>query len=150
MKSFGSIFAIIMLFITVFYSMNIIGITSLATGDLDDQSKSMVVDLNSNLQTNYNLSTDFSSAQSNLTDGNATFDGQDVFAQEFLEGKSSALEQAGFIETIWSIPDTLIISLGVNQQDVALYKSIILLIIGAIVSFATFRAFFGGGRVTDN
>lgn len=151
MKSIYSVFIVILLTVTVFYSMNIVG-TETATNpnnNLDNDSITLVTQFNSKLNKSLNLDSNFSEFDSNLSE-NGTFDNEDVFAQEYLEGKSSAEKKVGIIGTIYRIPDMFILSLGVELEDVTIYRTIILLIVGVIVSFALFRAFFGGGKVTDN
>lgn len=149
MKSFGSIFVVLMLFMGVFVSMQIVGEESINNNQLSTESKQLIANYSSNIDGNLNLASDFNEASSNLTT-NATFDSEDVFAQEFLEGKSEGQQKSGIVKNIVKVPDLIFLSIGLPESSLIWIKSIIGLILGVILSFAAYRAFFGGGKVTDN
>lgn len=152
MKSIASIFFGLILIITIFYSMSIIGTESFTSNPrLSEQSQDLVVNLNTNLENNFNLDEDFSQSSSNLTDPkNASFDSQDVFAREFFERESQTNQNTGLIKTLVNIPDTFLLVLNVPEEDITIYRTILLLILSALLTFAGFRAIFGGGRIQDN
>ena len=152
MKSIASIFFGLMLVVTVFYSMNMIATESFTSNPgLTEDSQDLAVNFNNNLQNNFNLDEDFDQTTSSVTNvSDATFDSQDVFAREFFERESQTNQQAGIIRTIVNIPDTLLLALNVPESDLAIYRTIIGLILGSLLAFAGFRAIFGGGRIQDN
>jgi len=149
MKSLGSIFAVLMLVLVVFGAMQVVGEEISENSNLDNDSVSLIANISTNVDNNLNVETSFQEAASNLT-VNATFDSADVFAQEFLEGKSEGQQKQGLVKNLVKVPDLFILSLGAPQEDVGWIKAIILLVLGVILSFAAYRAFFGGGKVTDN
>lgn len=149
MKSFGSIFVVLMLISVVFYIMISIGNEGVTNSNLDTDSVILIAQIDSGVNSKLNFSNSFDEFQSNLTT-NATFDSADVFAQEYLEGKSQGQSKQGIIANIIKIPDLLILSLGIPLSALVWVRSIILLIITVIIGFATYRAIFGGGKVTDN
>lgn len=152
MKSIASIFFGLMLVVTLFYSMNLIGTESFVSNPgLSEQSQDLAANFNTNLNNNFNLDEDFDQSRSNLTDpANSTFDSQDVFAREFFERESQTEQNVGIIKTLVNIPDTVLMVLGVPEEDVSIYRTILLLVLGALITFAGFRAIFGGGRIQDN
>lgn len=149
MKSFGSIFTVLMLFMSVFVVMQIVGEQSINNSQLEQSSKNLIFNYSSNLDGNLNLDSDFDEASSGLT-ANATFDGQDVFAQEFLEGKSEGQQKGGIVANIVKVPDLIFLSIGLPESSLIWVRSLIGLILGVLLSFAAYRAFFGGGKITDN
>jgi hypothetical protein len=149
MKSIGSIFAVLMLVVVVFGAMQIVGNEVAGNSNLDNESVFLIANISNNVDNNLNADSSFDEASSNLT-VNATFDSQDVFAQEFLEGKSQGQQKQGIVKNLVKVPDLIILSLGVSQQDVAWIRSIVLLILTVLIGFAGYRVFFGGGKVTDN
>lgn len=149
MKSIGSIFIVLMLFMGVFVSMQVIGEESINNNQLSLESKQLIANYSSNIDGNLNLASDFDESSSDLTQ-NATFDGEDVFAQEFLEGKSEGQQKGGIVKNIVKVPDLIFLSIGLPESSLIWVKSFIGLILTVILSFAAYRAFFGGGKVTDN
>lgn len=149
MKSIGSIFTVLMLILVVFSGMRIVGEESISNSNLDTQSVSLIANISNNIENNFDIDGSYVEVRSNLTI-NDTFDNLDVFAQEYLEGKSDSKGKTGLIKNAVQIPDLIILSLGVPQQDVGWIKAIVLLILTALLSFAAYRAFFGGGKITDN
>jgi len=149
MKSVASIFFALMLIIVVFYSMQVIGEQSLTNSNLDSDSIALINNFSNNLDNEFNVNNDFDEFSSNLS-VNGTFDNQDVFAQEYLEGKSDGTQKTGIIKKAIKIPDMVILSLGVPEQDVSWIRNIILLIITVVLGFALYRAIFGGGKVSDS
>lgn len=149
MKSFGSIFVVLMLFMGVFVSMQVIGEESINNNQLSTESRNLILNYSSNINGNLNLASDFNEASSNLTT-NATFDSEDVFAQEFLEGKSEGQQKSGIVKNIIKVPDLIFLSIGLPQSSLIWVRSLIFLILTVILSLAAYRAFFGGGKVTDN
>lgn len=116
---------------------------------LEEESQDLATSFNTNLDNNFNSSTDYEPFQSTLS-ANGTFDNEDVFAIEFFERQSQSTEQQGVIRTIFNVPDLVILSLGVPEEDVLIYKTFILTVLTALIGFALYRAFFGGGRIDDN
>lgn len=149
MKSFGSIFVVLMLFMSVIVAMQIVGEESINNNQLELSSKELIANYSSNIDGNLNLASDFNEASSNLTQ-NATFDSEDVFAQEFLEGRSEAQQRSGIVQNIVKVPDLIFLSIGLPESSIVWIRALIGLILGVILSFAAYRAFFGGGKVTDN
>lgn len=149
MKSIGSIFGGLIIILIVFNIMLLVGNESVTNSNVDTESVLLVAQVETGINTNFNYTTSFNEFDSNLTT-NATFDSQDVFAQEFLEGKSEGQQKQGLISNIVKVPDLFILSLGVPQSSVIWIKGILLLVISVLLSFAAYRAFFGGGKITDN
>lgn len=149
MKSIGSIFFGIVLILVVFYGVQVIGEASKANTNIDSFSVSLINNFSKELDNEFNIETDFNELKSNLSI-NSTFDSEDVFAQEFLEGKSSSSSKTGIIKKLTKIPDMVILALGAPENSVIWIKSIIVLVITVLLSFAAYRAIFGGGKITDN
>lgn len=149
MKSIGSIFIVLMLAVVVFYGVQVIGENSSSNPNLDHDSKALISNFTNNLNDNFDVTTDFNEFDSNLSD-NSSFDSQDVFAQEFLEGKSEGTKKQGIVSKITKIPDMVILSLGVPEDSVAWIKGILALVLTTFLGFAAYRAIYGGGKITDN
>ncbi len=149
MKSYFSIFIVLILFVTVMYSMATIGVIAESKNNaLDDNSKNIIGNLTTSINNDFNINSSFS--ESELEINGSGFDQEDVFAQQFFEGKADSTKKAGVISSLVKAPDTILLSFGLPEEDVATFKNIILLFIGTVISFATYRAIFGGGKVTDN
>jgi hypothetical protein len=126
--------------------MQIVGNESASNTNLDADSQTLILSYNDRLKNNFNYSTSFNEGSSNLT--NITnFDSEDVFAQQFLEGKTEGEKKQGIVKNIIKIPDMIILSLGVDEDEVTVYKFILLLILVTLLGFAAFRVAFGAGRV---
>jgi len=149
MKSFGSIFVVLMLFMAVFVSMQVIGEESITNNQLSLESKQLIANYSSNIDGNLNLASDFDEANSGFNSSGG-FDGEDVFAQEFLEGKSGGEQKSGIVANIVKVPDLIFLSIGLPESALIWVRSLIALIIAVLLSFAAYRAFFGGGKITDN
>jgi len=149
MKSIGSIFVVLMLVTVVFTAMVQVGQESVSNSNLETESVVLIANVENGVNNNLDYNSSFDEFGSELTE-NATFDSEDVFAQEYLEGKSEGQQKKGFISTITTIPDLVILSLGIPQNSVIWIKGIFALIITVVLSFASYRAFFGGGKITDN
>ena len=149
MKSLGAIFTILMLFMSVMVAMQIVGEESYDNSRISSQSKALITNYSSNINNNLNFDNDYNITESNLTE-NATYDSEDVFAQEYLEGKSGSDSRGGVVKNIVKVPDLILLAIGLPESSVVWVKSLIALLLTVILSFAAYRAIFGGGRVTDN
>lgn len=149
MKSLGTIFVVLMLFMSVFVAMQVIGEESYNNNQLSSSSKALILNYSSNIDGNLNFVDSFNQSASNLTT-NATFDSEDVFAQEFLEGKSQAQQKQGIVKNIVKVPDLIFLAIGLPESSLIWIKSLIALILAIVLSFAAYRAIFGGGKLTDN
>ena len=131
------------------YSMSSIGVSALSKNDnLDDTSVSIIGNLSTTVESDFALNSTFDESQAAIN--GSGFDQDDVFAQQFFEGKSDSTKKAGVITSIAKAPDTILLSFGLPDESVSTFKTILLIVIATAVSFATYRAIFGGGRVTDN
>ncbi len=139
---------IVLVFIVViiFTGINEVGQESLTNSNLDNQSKILIVNINSNLNTNFD---DLTLAQSNLT-ANSTFEGQDPFVQQFLESKEQTNQFEKLINKVISIPDLLILGINenVSEEDLAVYRILINAFILILIATVLFVAIFGDGRIT--
>jgi len=137
---------VIFIVVVIFSGINEVGQASINNNNLDNNSKILIVNINSNLDDNF---AQLSLVSSNLTNG-TSFEGQDPFVQQFLENKESTSRFEQFTNKIISIPDLLI--LGVNdtipESDLALYKALLLAFLGFIIAVVVFVAIFGDGRIT--
>ncbi len=137
---------VIFLVVIIFTGVNEIGQESLGNSNLDNRSIQLILNINSDLNTNFN---DLSLVQSNLT-ANSTFEGQDPFVQQFLESKESTNIFEQFTNKIISVPDLLI--LGINddipEEDLAVYKALLAAFLLILISVVVFVAIFGDGRIT--
>jgi len=150
MKSIRSIFLFVAILTILFYGLGTV-VTEAFTNNayLEEESQDLAVNFNNNLENNINQSTAFDTFSSELS-ANGTFDNEDVFAIEFFERQSQSSEQQGVIRSIYKFPDLIILALGVPQEDVWVYRTFIITMIGVLIGFALYRAFFGGGRIDDN
>ncbi len=137
---------VIFIVVVIFTGLNEIGQESLGNSNLDNQSKILIVNINSNLNTNFD---DLTLQTSNLTK-NSTFEGQDPFVQQFLETKESTGTFQAFINKVISIPDLLILGVNddISEETLAIYKAILTAFILLILAVVVFVAIFGEGRVT--
>lgn len=147
MKSIWGLFIGMMFFVTIFYSMSIVGEQIQSNSNLDNTSFALIGNLTTDLDNNFNPSSSFSEGESNLS-VNATFDGEDVFAQEYLQRTSDSQKKASIVASVTRAPDVIFLSMGVSQSDVGIYKTILALILSVALSFAIYRMFFGGGKIT--
>ncbi len=137
---------VIFIVVIIFTGLNEIGQESIGNSNLDNQSKILIVNINSNLNTNFD---DLTLQTSDLTK-NSTFEGQDPFVQQFLETKESTGTFQAFINKIISIPDLLILGINndISEETLATYKVLLTAFILLIIAIAVFVAVFGEGRVT--
>ena len=139
---------IVMIFMVViiFTGINQVGQESIGNSNLDNQSKTLIFNINSNLETNFN---DLSVPTSDLTE-NSTFEGQDPFVQQFLETKEQTGSFEAFVNKIISIPDLLILGINsdIDEETLEIYKLILTSFIVLIIVVVSFVAIFGDGRIT--
>ncbi len=139
---------IVMIFIVVviFTGLNEVGQESIGNSNLDNRSVQLIVNINSNLNDNFE---DLTLPTSDLT-LNSTFEGQDPFVQQFLETKESTGSFQAFVNKIISIPDLLILGINdeVTEETLATYKILLSAFILLIIAVVVFVAVFGDGRIT--
>ena len=80
------VIVVIFIVVIIFTGINSIGQESIGNSNLDNRSLELIVNINSELNSNFG---DLSLVESNLS-ANSTFEGQDPFVQQFLENKESA------------------------------------------------------------
>ena len=137
---------VVFMVVIIFTGINEVGQESITNDNLDNRSKTLIFNINSNLDSNFN---DLTVATSDLTE-NSTFEGQDAFVQQFLETKEQTGSLEGFINKITSIPDLLILGVNsdVDEDTLGLWKAILLSFIVLILIVVGFVAIFGDGRIT--
>lgn len=137
---------VVFMVVTIFTGLNVIGQESIENSNLDDRSKILIVNINSNLNNNFD---DLSLPTSDLTI-NSTFEGQDPFVQQFLETKEQTGSFEAFVNKIISIPDLLILGVNdeISEETLAVYKVILTAFIVLIIVVVSFVAIFGDGRIT--
>lgn len=137
---------VVFMVVTIFTGLNVIGQESIENSNLDDRSKILIVNINSNLNNNFD---DLSLPTSDLTI-NSTFEGQDPFVQQFLETKEQTGSFEAFVNKIISIPDLLILGVNdeISEETLAVYKIILTAFIVLIIVVVSFVAIFGDGRIT--
>ncbi len=137
---------VIFLVVIIFTGVNELGQESLGNSNLDNRSIQLILNINSDLNTNFN---DLSLVQSNLT-ANSTFEGQDPFVQQFLESKESTNIFEQFTNKIISVPDLLILGINdeVPEEDLAVYKALLAAFLLVLIAVVVFVAIFGDGRIT--
>lgn len=150
MKSIFSIFMVLMLIITIMWGMSGIGTEITGNSNLDTASVNLINNVTNILENDFNPDANFDAAVKNLSGEDAKFDDEDVFAREFLEGKSEGNVQEQRTTSITKLPDLMILVMGVPEQDLFIYKLIAGLILVMFGVIAGFRVFFGGGKITDN
>lgn len=137
---------LLFLVVVIFTGINEIGQESIDNENIDNNSISLIIQINSDLNNNFG---DLTLPESNLTNG-TSFEGQDPFVQQFLESKEDTNRYEGLANKIISIPDLLI--LGVNEdipeEDLAVYKVLLNAIIVIVITIVVFVAIFGDNRVT--
>ena len=148
MNSISSIFGALMLIVVVFYGMQVIGDEVIGNSNLDNTSIILIGNISNELNQELNYSTDFNEFETNLSQ-NSTFDSEDVFAREFLEGRNEGNTKQGVIARAIKIPELVRLSLGVPRAAVAWIYGILITIITTILAFALYRAVFGSGKVTE-
>ena len=137
---------VIFIVVIIFTGLNEIGQESLTNSNLDNRSKELIVNINSDLNNNF---ADLTLPTSDLT-VNSTFEGQDPFVQQFLETKEQTGSFQAFVNKIISIPDLLILGINddITEETLAVYKVILSAFIVLIIAIVVFVAFFGDGRIT--
>lgn len=109
---------------------------------LDNDSIDAIATLNTQIS-----SVDISEATivNNLT-VNSTFEGTDAFQREFLESKSIAEgENKNLIEKITGVPNLLITSMGIPQNDaLSRILGIIILVLGILLILVIYKAWKTG------
>ncbi len=137
---------VIFIVVIIFTGVNTIGQESIGNSNLDNRSIQLIININSDLNTNFN---DLSLVQSNLT-ANSTFEGQDPFVQQFLESKESTNIFEEFTNKIISVPDLLILGINdeVPEEDLAVYKALLAAFLIVLIAVVVFVAIFGDGRIT--
>lgn len=148
MKDYLTIIIVSLLIITVFISAIEIGEDSLGNSLLNDDSKDLIEDISKKQSQDFDES-NFDEGDNTLAENDSTFDSEDTFSREFLEGRSDAQKKTNIAERITKIPDLILISLGVPREFVTPFLWIITTLLSIFIAFATYRAFFGGGRVTE-
>ena len=145
MKAFP-IIVVVFIVVFIFTGLNEVGQESLGNSNLDNRSVGLIIDINTNLNDNFD---DLSLTSSNLT-ANSTFEGQDPFVQQFLETKESTGRFEGFINKLVSVPDLLILGVNdeIDEETLSVYKIILSSFIIVILAVVLFVAIFGDGRVT--
>lgn len=148
MKDYTTIMTVVFIFVIIMTGVNIVGDKVFSNSNLDQSSKELIVNIN------YDLNKSFNDELLTETDPelslNSSSEGLDPFAQEYNERKTSAIKKENIVQRIIAIPDLILISLGVNVDDVKIYKALIITMLLAALGFATYRAFFGAGRVSEN
>lgn len=144
--SFIKLFPLAVIFflvILIFTGLNEVGIKINDNSNLDNQSKTLITNLNSDLDTNFdNLAVNLSINGSN--------EGQDPFALQFLETKQQTSGLSQVVNSIISIPDLLLLSLidGLTEEGITWVKIILAAFIVILLFVAAFNGIFGDGRIT--
>lgn len=140
------IIVILFMVVIIFTGVNEIGQQSLTNSNLDNKSKVLIVNINSQLNENFD---DLSLPSSNLTNG-TSFEGQDPFVQQFLESKEDTSRLEGLSSQIISIPDLLILGINddISEEDYQIYNVLLNALILIILFVIGFVAIFGDGRIT--
>jgi hypothetical protein len=84
MTNFFTVASIVLLIVSVFTIVNMVGDEISSNSNLDSKSSQIITNINYELNTNFNEE-DFSETSSL----NGSFEGQDAFTREFLETKRS-------------------------------------------------------------
>jgi hypothetical protein len=137
---------VIFIVVTIFSGLNEVGQESITNSNLDNKSKELIVNINTNLNNNFD---DLTLPTSDLT-VNSTFEGQDPFVQQFLETKEQTGSFEAFVNKIISIPDLLILGINddISEETLSTYKIILSAFILLIIVVVSFVAIFGDGRIT--
>ena len=137
---------VIFMVVIIFTGINEVGQEAIGNSNLDNKSKILIININSNLNENFN---DLTLPTSDLT-LNSTFEGQDPFVQQFLETKEQTGEFQAFVNKIISIPDLLILGVNddIDEETLATYKVLLSAFIILLISVVVFVAVFGDGRIT--
>jgi hypothetical protein len=148
MTNFFTIITITLIFTTIFIATINVGEESYNNTILSDSSKTLIQNI-SYYQTNNLNEGDFEEGSSTLAENSSGTTGEDTFALEFFERQQDTQQQLSIVQRITKIPDLILISLGIPDSFVSPFKWIVFSLISIVISFATIRAIFGGGRVTD-
>ncbi len=139
---FYPIIVMIFIVVVVFTGLSHIGSEITGNANLDNVSKTLIQNFNNDLDANFG----------DLTESNLTLNGsnsnQDAFTLQFLEGKQQAETKVTLVDKIKIIPDLMFLAIGVEEENLAIYKGLLAAFLLIIVSVATFVAFFGEGRIT--
>jgi len=141
---FISIVWILFFVLTVFTGLNEIGQEIYFNSNLDDDSKILIQDIYSDVDSNWNSGILAESG----TILNTSTEGQDAFAKEYLDRQSSSNKKTGILQSIKNIPDTIILSLGFDNADFEAYLTVISALLVVLISIIVFVMFFGEGKLT--
>lgn len=107
---------------------------------LDNDSRANLA----NLLVQYDSIDISNSTESNATI-NSTFEGTDAFQREFLESKAVSQGDKNLMEKIIGVPNLILVSLGVEQDNTTtVILSVIVLILGIIIGLAIFEGWKTG------
>lgn len=149
MKDFLTIIVVSLIFVAIFGAAINVGQDKTSNSRLSSDSVTLIQNISYYQQQNIDQD-DFKEGENTLAGNNSNFDSEDTFSREFLESESSAQKKKPLAETITKIPDLVLISIGIPDNALSGIKWIIVTLIGVLLSFAAYRAFFGGGKVTQD
>jgi len=148
MKDYLTIITVTLLITTVFIAAINIGESSLNNQILDDDSRTLIQDIATKQSEDFSED-QFMEGEDTLAEEDSSFDSEDAFSREFLEGRSEAQQKTNLVERIIGIPSLILLSVGLPESFIRPFFWIVTTLVSIFVSFATYRAFFGGGRITE-
>lgn len=142
---FFPIMVVVFIVIVIFSGLNLVGQEISGNSNLDDASVTLITNLGNDIDTNYG---DLTLTTSNLTNGSIGNEGQDPFALQFLETKQQANQFLDIVNSVITLPDLFLLGIGIDEENILVYKLLLGAFIIMLIAVATFVAFFGEGRIT--
>ena len=139
---------VLFLVVIVYTGFNEVGQESLIKNDiLDNNSRVLILNIQSDLNNNFN---NLNVTESNLSNSTGN-EGIDAFTRQFQENKQEKSKLEGLADNILSIPDLLILSFNqdLDQEDLNLWKGILIAFLVIVLLVAGLTAIFGSGRFSD-
>jgi len=139
MKTIWGIFTFLVLTILFLSFANTIASeSSLKNPNLDDESISLIVELEYEVLT-YN--DDTLTQSDNAITENSSFEGVDAYARQYLEDKSEITQKKTILNKVLGVPDLILKSLGVqNSTLLTSIKLIIVAMITFLIGIAVYKA----------
>jgi len=146
MTNFYSITILTLLIVTIFTGYNMVGNYIYDNNNLDDKSLEIINNTRTNLEQDFN-SAKFKQDELAISE-NTSFDNVDAFSREYLEEQSEAQTNTNIYKNFKNIPTLIKESIGIPDNVINPFWSIVTIIVSIILIVVGFRLFFGGGKMT--
>jgi len=148
MTNFYSITILTLLIVTIFTGYNMVGNYIYDNENINEESRIIINNTNTNLNNGFN-DAKFQAESLEISE-NTNFDNVDPYSREYLEEKSESQSYTGIYKNFRNIPTLIKESLGIPDNIINPFWSIITILVSIILIVIGYRLFFGGGKMTKN